>query len=86
MKNTIQSFAALGAAWNATHDAKNQVGLPAQKEQKPRKCRFCGSEMEHIAGSNVYVCHGMRTVPDTDSEVEGATKEVPCTNFALARA
>ena len=86
MKNTIRSFAALGAAWNATHDEKHQIAAPAAKDEKPRKCRICGAEMEHISGSNVYVCHGMKTVPDKDSEVEGATKEVPCTNFALARA
>ncbi len=85
MKYAVNSLAALGAAWNAIHDAEHQVGPVVQKDEKPRKCRICGSEMEHIAGSNVYVCHGMKTVPDKDSEVEGATKEVPCTNFALAR-
>lgn len=81
----VTSLSGLGVAWNKTHPTQ-KIAATAAKSEKPRKCRICGAEMEHIAGSNVYVCHGMKTVPDKDSEVEGATKEVPCTNFALARA
>lgn len=85
MENTINSFAALAEVWNSTHDSKHRVAAPKEKKEKPRKCRICGCEMKYIPGSNVYVCCGMRIMPDKDSKVEGATKEAPCANFILAQ-
>lgn len=80
----VNTLSSLNAAWNKIYPTE-KVTIAFAKSEKPRKCRICGSEMEHIVGSNVYVCHGMKTVPDKDSNIKGATKEVPCTNFALAR-
>lgn len=85
MKNAVHSFAALGELWNSNHDEKNQVKVPEVFAEKPRKCRICGAEMEHIAGSNVYVCHGTIETPAPTAEDPNAKKVEPCTNFALAK-
>ncbi len=85
MKNTVNSFSALGAAWNATHDSKHQVRPMVMRDEKPRKCRICGAEMEHIEGSNVYVCHGMIEVPKPTAGNPDAKELRPCDNFALSK-
>lgn len=85
MKNVIYSFAGLRDVWNATHDVKHQVAAPKIFEEKPRKCRICGAEMEHIAGTNVYVCHGAIEVPAPTDENPDAKKLNPCQNFALSK-
>ena len=84
-KAIAHSLSGLGEAWNATHDEKSHVRLVAQKAEKPRKCRICGTEMEHIAGSNVYVCHGMVEVPKPTEDNPDAKELKPCTNYALSR-
>lgn len=84
-KSVVRSFSALGKLWNSTHDIKHQVAMNVAQEEKPRKCRICGAEMEHIAGSNVYVCHGMIETPAPTAEDPNAKKMEPCTNFALAK-
>jgi len=85
MKNAVNSFAALGELWNSTHDHQNQVRQMTMREEKPRKCRICGAEMEHIEGSNVYVCHGMVEVPKPTAENPNAKELQPCGNFALGK-
>lgn len=85
MKTVINSFAGLYEVWNATHDVKHRVAAPRLIEEKPRKCRICGAEMEHITGSNVYVCHGTIEVPKPTDENPDAVEKKPCTNFALSK-
>lgn len=85
IRATASSFAGLGEAWNATHDEKHQVRPVAVQSEKPRKCRICGAEMEHIKGSNVYVCHGMIEVPKPTEDNPDAKELVPCNNFALSK-
>ncbi len=55
------------------------------KEQKPRKerirkCRICGTAMTHIPNTNVWICTGMKTIPDPTDENPEQTKQEPCTN------
>lgn len=54
---------------------------PAATAEKVRKCNKCGSPMEHVAGSNVYICHGTITKKDKQGN---ETKE-PCHHYALAK-
>lgn len=82
---TVNSLAALGAAWNSKHDKKHQARPAVERVEKARKCRICGAEMEHIAGSNVYVCHGTIEVPKPTDENPDAKELKPCTNFALSK-
>lgn len=85
VRATASSFEGLREAWNATHDAKHQVAAPKVSEEKPRKCRICGAEMEYIAGSNVYVCHGTIEIPKPTEENPNAVEKKPCNNFALSK-
>ncbi len=85
MTKTVNSFVALAEAWNAIHDKKHQVRQRPVREEKPRKCRICGADMEHIKGSNVYICHGTIEVPQPTEENPGATGLRPCGNFALGK-
>lgn len=84
MIKTINSFAALGEAWNKTH--YGQVSLePKPTKEKPRKCRICGADMERINGSNVYVCHGMIEKSKPTEDNPDAKEQVACGNFALSK-
>ncbi len=86
MTKTVNSFAALGEAWNEMHKGKrNQVRPQRVIAEKPRKCRVCGADMEHIVGSNVYVCKNMIEVPTPTEENPDAKEQKVCGNFALAR-
>ena len=85
MTKTVNSFTALGAVWNATHDRKLRVRPVAERAEKARKCRICGAEMEHIPGSNVYVCRGMIETPKPTAEDPDAKESKPCTNYALSK-
>lgn len=82
---TASSLAGLREVWNATHDTKNWAAEPKLADEKLRKCRICGAEMEHIAGSNVYICHGTIEVPAPTAEDPNAKKMKPCNNFALSK-
>ena len=85
MAKTVNSFAALGELWNATHGKKAQVRVKAPKEGKPRVCRLCGETMKLIAGTNVYVCPSMIETPKPTEENPDAKEQVPCGNFAISK-
>lgn len=85
MTVTANSFAGLREAWNLTHpDEKIKAPKPARERYV--KCRVCGAKMEHIAGTNVYVCHGKAKVPKPTEKNPDAFETKPCTNRYIAAA
>lgn len=36
------------------------VKTPMPRQEKVKKCRKCGTEMVHPAGTNVYICPGKK--------------------------
>lgn len=62
---TLNSLAELGKVFHIQ---------PKPRKEKRFYCRKCGALMEHVKGTNVYLCNG------TNSEGE------PCTNRLLSKA
>lgn len=51
MKGKVfDSFSALGAALG--------IKPNVQEDNYSKKCKYCGTEMVNIPGTNVWVCHG----------------------------
>lgn len=50
-----------------------------RKARKPftKKCHKCGAVMNHVEGTNVYICPGMVTNKNGQKE--------PCENYALSK-
>lgn len=82
----VNSFAELSKIWNSTHGREEQVKMKkSSKEEKSRKCRVCGSDMERIANSNVYVCHGTVEKSKPTESNPDAKEKVPCKNFFISK-
>ena len=74
MGKTVNNLKDLGAA----------MGIKTKTQERTArilKCRNCGANMEHIAGTNVYVCHGIKTIKDA----EGKETKKACTNTFLRK-
>lgn len=84
MTVTVSSLANLGQAWNHIHP-EAKVPLPKPTKERVIKCRKCGAKMNHIAGTNVYLCPAILTVPAPTEEKPDATKKVACGNRYLAK-
>ena len=63
------------------NNKKNGKGK-AEKKAKPRICKACGSELRPIAGTNAWVCDGLKTVKNEET---GENEKVPCNNRILSR-
>lgn len=74
MGKTINSLKNLGAAMGMKVKTR-------EVQEKALKCCNCGADMEHIAGTNVYVCHGSKIIQDA----EGNEKTIACTNTFLRK-
>ena len=63
------------------------ISLPQEKAERARKCKACGAEMIHIAGTNVYVCRNeiTRKRKNKDTQEEYEVTE-PCGNAAISKA
>ena len=71
---TFNSFATLGAA----------MGFKAPKtKEKEHKCPNCGGVMEHVAGSNVFICSFNKL---EEHELKGKPVQVfsKCGKFVIA--
>lgn len=40
------------------------VNAPSSRPEKAKKCRKCGADMTHPAGTNVYICTGKKDGKD----------------------
>ena len=74
MAKTTNSLKDLGAAMGM----KTKTREP---QERVMKCRVCGADMEHVSGTNVYVCHGVKTIKDA----EGKETKKACTNTFLCK-
>lgn len=82
----VRSLSDLGAAWNLVHaNTRNQVRDVRREEEKPRKCRKCGGEMNRLPNTNVWVCGGMVEEDAPTPEDPKAKKMVKCGNTALSK-
>lgn len=62
------------------------VPLPS-KTERARKCKFCGGNMTHIEGTNVYVCQNMITKTKKNKETnETYEVEEMCGNTIYSKA
>lgn len=62
-----------------------KVKEPAVKSEKPKKCRKCGGDLRHIAGTNIYVCDNSITREDTLPDGTACDVVEPCGNVVIAR-
>ena len=87
MAAILKSFEELGQFFGIDRTAttkknkKNGKGK-AEKKAKPRICKACGSELRPIAGTNAWVCDGLKTVKNEET---GKNEKVPCNNRILSR-
>ena len=74
MGKTVNSLKDLGAAMGVK--TKTQ-----ERTARTLKCRNCGANMEHIAGTNVFVCNGTKTFQNA----EGKEITKACGNTFLSK-
>ena len=74
MGKTVNNLKDLGAA----------MGIKTKTQERTArtlKCRKCGTTMEQVAGTNVFVCRGTRTF----QSAEGKEITKTCDNTFLSR-